>query len=223
MGLGLDLEALDLSIYEVLLNGTCPAREAIVPLQPKLEILPSNIDLASAELETARLQERESRLKRVIDGLRDAYDYILIDCPPSIGILTVNALVASDLVIVPVTPSDFSIRGLSRVVEVSDALKDALSLEVAIHPLITFFEKRQREARRHKRELEGTWGEQLFKTVVRKNTKLNEATRKGLPIFEYDRNGPGARDYSDLAAEILAIGSGEEGAAENAVLRRSAL
>ncbi|NIS62072.1 MAG: hypothetical protein GTO13_15655, partial [Proteobacteria bacterium] len=92
-----------------------------------------------------------------------------------------------------------------------------------VYFLTTFFEKRQREARHHREELERAYGEHLLKTVIRKSTRLNEATRQGVPIFEYDRRGRGSRDYSDLAAEILAIGSGEEGAAEDAALRRNAL
>jgi len=223
IGLGLDVDSLDRSVYDVLLNGTCPAREAIVPLRPNLEILPSNFDLALAELDLARHEKRERRLEEVIDGLRESYDYIVIDCPPSIGILTINALVASDLAIVPVAPSSLSVCGLSRVLDILDALKELHLLDLTVYFLTTFFEKRQREARHHREELERAYGEHLLKTVIRKSTRLNEATREGVPILEYDRRGRGSRDYSDLSAEILAIGSGEEGAAEHAVLRRSAL
>lgn len=223
LGLGLDTDALERSAYDVLLNGACPAREAIVPVRPNLEILPSNMDLALAELEFAGIEGREGRLREVIDGLREAYGYIVIDCPPSVGILTINALVASQVAIVPVAPSSLSVCGLSRVLEILDALKELHLLDLRVYFLTTFFEKRQREARHHREELERTYGEHLLKTVIRKSTRLNEATREGVPIFEYDRRGRGSRDYADLAAEILAIGSGEEGAAEDAALRRSAL
>jgi len=222
LGLGLDTDALDRSVYDVLLNGRCPAREAIVPLRPNLDILPSNIDLALAELEFARLEKRERRLKEVIDGLREEYGFIVIDCPPSVGILTINALVASHLVIVPVTPSALSLRGLYRVLEVSDVLKESISLDTSIFFLLTLFERRQREARFQKRELERAYGEHLLKTVVRKSTKLNEATRRGVSIFEYDRDGRGARDYFDLAREIATIGYGEGTAAEEGMLRQRA-
>jgi chromosome partitioning protein len=205
LGLGLDIDSLDHSVYDVLLNGTPPVRDAIVSVRPNLEILPSNIDLALAELELAKLEKRERRLREVIDGLRESYDYIVIDCPPSIGILTVNALVASEVVIVPVSPSHLSVRGLSRVLEITEALKQAVSLEVAIHSFVTFFEKRHREARLQRGELERAHGEHLLKTVVRKNTKLKEATRKGISIFEYAPHCIGARDYSDLAKEIMSI------------------
>jgi chromosome partitioning protein len=207
----------------VLLNGACPVREAIVPVRPNLEILPSNMDLALAELEFAGLEGREGRLKVVIDGLRESYDYVVIDCPPSIGILTINALVASDLAIVPVAPSSLSVCGLSRVLHILDALKELHLLDLTVYFLTTFFERRLREARHHRQELERVHGEHLLKTVIRKSTRLNEATREGIPIFEYDRRDRGSRDYSDLAAEILAIGSGKEGAAEDAVVRRSVL
>lgn len=223
IGLGLDVDSVDRSIYDVLLNGKCPAREAIVPLRPNLDILPSNFDLALAELDLAMLEEKERRLKAVIDALRESYEFIVIDCPPSIGILTINALVASDLAIVPVSPSSLSVCGLSRVLDILDALKELHLLNLTVYFLTTFFEKRQREARRHRKELELIYEGHLLKTVIRKSTRLNEATREGVPIFEYDRRGRGSRDYSDLAVEILAIGNGEEGVVENEVLRRSAL
>lgn len=221
LGLGLDIDCLEHSVYDVLVNGTYPAREAIVPLRSNLEILPSNIDLSSAELELARFQKRERRLKEVIEGLRNSYEYVVIDCPPSIGILTVNALVASQIVIVPVTPSHLSIHSFCRVVEVLEALKDSLPLDVTIFFLITLFESRYREARIQRRNLERTHGQHLLKTVVRKNTKLNTAIRKGVSIFEHDRDCPGSRDYADLAEEIISIEYRENGAAENGMLRQS--
>jgi chromosome partitioning protein len=205
----------------VLVNGRSTVSEAIVPLRSKLEILPSNIDLSSAELELARLQNRGRRLKEVIEGLRNSYEYILIDCPPSIGILTVNALVASQVVIIPVTPSDLPIQSFSSVIKVVEALKDSLLLDLTIYSLITLFERRHREAQLQKRNLECTHGQYLLKTVVRKNTKLNAATRKGVPIFEYDPDCPGSRDYAALAEEIVSIEYGRNRAAENAVLRQS--
>ncbi len=219
LGLGLDIDCLEHSVYDVLVNGTYPAREAIVPLRSNLEILPSNIDLAIAELELARFQKRERRLKEVIEGLKETYNYIIVDCPPSIGILTVNALVASQIVIVPVTPSHLSVCGFSRVMEVLEALKESLLLDVTIFFLITLFERRHREARIQKRSLERNHGQHFLKTVVRKDTKLNAATRKGVSIFEYDRDSPGSRDYADLAEEILSIEYGENRVAENGTLR----
>ncbi|NIN01223.1 MAG: AAA family ATPase, partial [candidate division Zixibacteria bacterium] len=121
-----------------------------------LDVLPSNIDLSSAELELARFQNRERRLKEVIEGLRNSYDYIVIDCPPSIGILTLNALVASQVVIIPVNPSQLSIQGLSGVIKVVEALKDSLLLNISIFCLVTLFERRQKEARVQKEKLELT-------------------------------------------------------------------
>jgi len=153
----------------------------------------------------ARLERRERRLKELIDDLRDHYEYVVIDCPPSVGILTINALVASKIVIVPVTPSLLSIHGLSKVIEILDALKDAFFLDVRVFSLITLFEQQLKEAHLQKVKLEKTFGHYLLKTVVRKNTKLNEATRKGVSIFEYDRHCPGSRDYFDLAKEIMSI------------------
>ncbi len=223
LGLGMDIDCLEHSVYDVLVNGTCPAREAIVPLGSNLDILPSTIDLARAELELGRFQKRERRLKELIEGLKTCYEYVVIDCPPSIGTLTINALVASQIVIIPVTPSYLSICDLSRVMGVLEALKDSLLLDVTILFLITLFERRHREARIQKRNLERTHGQHLLKTVVRKNTKLNTATRKGVSIFEYDRDCPGSQDYADLAEEILSIEYEENRVAEKGMLRRSVL
>ena len=118
LGLGLDIESLESSVYDVLVNGKCPIRRAIVRLRPNLEILPSNIDLAAAELEMARLQNKEARLKELIDDLRDRYEYVVIDCSPSVRVLTINALLASQVVIVPIIPSFVYIHGISTVTEV---------------------------------------------------------------------------------------------------------
>ncbi len=218
LGLGLDVDRLEHSVYDVLVNGRYPACEVIVPLRSNLDVLPSNIDLSSAELELARFQHRERRLKKAIEGLRNNYEYIVIDCPPSIGILTLNALVASQIVVIPVTPSQLSIQGLSGVLKVAEALKDSLLLKTSIFCLITLFDRRQKEARIQKEKLELTEGHRLLKTVVRKNTKLNTATRKGIPVFEYDSNCSGTRDYTALTEEVLSIGCGEDRLARKEIL-----
>jgi len=222
LGLGLDIDGLEHSVYDVLINGRYPAREAIVPLRSNLEILPSNINLASAELELTRFKKRERRLKQVIEGLRGSYDYIVIDCPPSVGILTVNALVASQIAIVPITPSRLPIQSLSRITEVLKALKESLLLDITVFYLITLFDRRPREARNRRENLEQTHGHHLLKTVVRNNTRLNTATRKGLPIFDFDRRCPGSQDYAALAEEIIALEHGEERAAERGMFRNNA-
>jgi chromosome partitioning protein len=206
LGLGVDIEALNHSAYDVLVNGGCPTDEAIVSVRPNLDVLPSNIDLSSAELDLARFENRESRLRKILEALEDRYDYVLIDCPPSLGILTLNALVASQTVIIPVTPSFLSIHGLLKVTETIDALIDAFSLEIRIFFLITFYERQLREAHLQRSRLERLFGKDLLKTIVRKNTRLNEATRTGLPIFEYDRYSPGCHDYFKLAKEIMEVG-----------------
>jgi chromosome partitioning protein len=205
LGLGLDVDLLDRSVYDVLMQGACPIGEVLIPIRPNLDILPSNIDLTRAELDLASFRRRESRLKKVIDDLREPYDYVVIDCPPSIGILTVNALVASQIVIVPVTPSSLSVNGLSRVMEIADALKDSVSLEARVFSLFTFYERQLKEAKRQRDHIEGTFGKHLLKTVIHKHTKLNEAAREGIPVFEYSPYCSGGRDYADLADEIMSI------------------
>lgn len=205
LGLGVQIEALERSIYDVLVNGRCPTDQAIISVRPNLDMLPSNIDLSSAELELASFEKREGRLKMLVEALGERYVYVIIDCPPSLGVLTLNALVASQIVIIPVTPSFLSIHGVLKVTETIDALIDALSLEIRIFFLITFFERQLREAHLQRSRLERLFGKDLLQTIVRKNTRLNEATRTGLPIFEYDRYSPGCRDYFSLAKEILEV------------------
>jgi chromosome partitioning protein len=205
LGLGVETEAVAHSVYDVLVNGGCPIDKAIISLKPNLDVVPSNIDLSSAELELAKFQKRESRLRKLLDPLGDRYRYIVIDCPPSLGMLTLNALVASQIVIIPVTPAFLSIHGLLKVTETIDALIETLSIEIRMFFLITFFEKQLREAQLQKLRLERLFGKDLLKTIVRKNTRLNEATRKGLSILEYDRYSPGCQDYFSLAKEIIEI------------------
>jgi chromosome partitioning protein len=132
LGLGLDTESLKRSIYDVMIEGGCPIDEAVLSLRPNLEILPSNIDLVTAELEMANLRSKERRLKQLLEPIRSNYDYIIIDCSPSVKILTINALLASHFVIVPIIPSFFSFHGLSRVTETIGALKETFLLDVQI-------------------------------------------------------------------------------------------
>ncbi len=206
VGLGIDTEAIDHSVYDVLLNGGFPIERTILSLKPNLDILPSNIDLASAELELARFDRRENRLKSLLDGLGNRYTYIIIDCPPSLGVLTLNALVASQIVIIPVTPAFLSIHGLLKVTETIDALAESLSLRIRIFFLITLYERYLREAQSQRDRLERLFGKDLLRTMIRKNTRLNEATGKGLSIFEYDRYSAGCQDYMNLAKEIIEVG-----------------
>lgn len=205
LGLGVKIESLERSTYDVLIDGRCPIEKAIVRLRPNLDILPSNIDLVVAELEMARLEKKESRLKKLIDGLSDRYAYVVIDCSPSVRILTINALLASHIVIVPAIPSSFSIHGLSRVRGVLDSLRESFPYDPQVYVLITFWEKQPKEMNLQKRRLDSTFGQHLFRTVIRKDTKLNEATRKGVPVFEYARLSRGSQDYFSLTREVMSI------------------
>jgi chromosome partitioning protein len=206
LGLGIDTDAVDHSVYDVLVNGQYPMEKAILSLKPNLDILPSNIDLASAEIELARFEGRESRLRKLLDECKYRYAYVVIDCPPSLGVLTLNALVASQMVIIPVSPSHLSIHGLLKVTETIDVMTEALSLEIRVFFLITLFERHLREAQLQREKLTRLFGKDLLKTVVRKNTRLNEAAGRGLSIFEYDRYSPGCQDYMNLAKEIMKVG-----------------
>jgi chromosome partitioning protein len=223
LGLGLDTDELDHSVYDVLLNGSCPVHEVIRVVRPNLDILPSTVDLALVERELAGIESRERRLLEVMDGLKGSYRFVVIDCPPSIGVLTINALVASDLVIVPATPSSFCLYGLSQIAEVTGVLRETSFSETRMVFLLTIYDGRSKEARHWRGDLERRFGERLLKTVIRKNTKVNEAIRKGASIFEYDPRSAGAKDYGQLSREVLALASGIGREQEVAQLRRHAL
>jgi len=166
--MGLKTESLDCSVYDLLMDDGFPINEAIVRLRPNLEILPSNIDLAAAELEMASFPGKERRLKELIDRLSHRYEYVVIDCSPSVRVLTLNALLASQIVIVPVTPSFFSVHCLERVTDVIDSLRATTSLDTQVYFLMTFFEKQPKETHLQKEHLEATLGQYLLQTIIRR-------------------------------------------------------
>ncbi|MFQ6079743.1 MAG: ParA family protein, partial [Thermodesulfobacteriota bacterium] len=133
------------------------------------------------------------------------YEYIIIDCPPSIGLLTINALVASHMVLIPVQSSFFSLHGLERILETIGTLMETLSLEIKVYLLLTLFEGRLRESWIVRERVRSAFGKHLLKTVIRKTTRLNEATRRGISILEYEPRSMGCSDYHQLAKEIMEI------------------
>jgi chromosome partitioning protein len=206
LGFGIDVDSLDKSIYDTLMNGTRGLTDTILSIKPHLDILPANIDLAGLETDLVSDPHRTTKLIDKIESIQHLYEYIIIDCPPSIGLLTINALVASRMVIIPVQSSFFSLHGLERILETIGTLMESLSLDIKVYLLLTLFEGRLRESWIVREKVKTAFGDHLLKTIIRKTTRLNEATRRGISILEYEPRSMGSYDYHQLAREIMEIG-----------------
>ncbi len=205
LGLGIDVENLEKSIYETLSDGTRSLTDTILPIKPNLDILPANIDLAGLETELITDSHRTTKLIDKLQSIKHLYEYIIIDCPPSIGLLTINALVASHAVIIPVQSSILSLYGIEKIMETIGTLMEDLSLDIKVYLLLTLFERNLRESWIVREKIQSAFGKLLLNTIIRKNTRLNEAVRRGITILEYEPRSMGAYDYHQLAREIMEI------------------
>lgn len=199
-GLGLDKQALSTTLYDLLLS-QADVHKSIVKIKPKIHVLPSNSDLAGAEIQLVSTDKREFQLQRVLAGLN--YDYILIDCPPSLGLLTVNALSAANDVLIPVQAEYYALEGLSQLLSVIQHIRNTLNPNINIlGVVITMFDSRNSLSEQVKKELKNHFGDKLFKTVVPRNVRLAEAPSFGKTIAEHDKWSKGARAYKSLAKEL---------------------
>jgi len=205
LGLGIDVDNLDKSIYDTFLNGTGNLTDTILSIKPNLDILPANIELAGLETELVNDEHRTTKLVDKLQSIRHLYEYIIIDCPPSIGLLTINALVASRMVIIPIQSSFFSLHGFQRILETIGTLMETLSLDIKVYLLLTLFEGRLRESWIVREKVKSAFGKHLLNTIIRKTTRLNEATRRGISILEYEPRSMGCYDYHQLAREVMEI------------------
>ncbi len=204
-GVGLDRATEGRSTYEVIV-GTISAAEAIHPSQmPYLSVIPSHINLVGAEIELVDLEERELRLKNALASVRDNYDFVFIDCPPSLGLLTLNALTAADSVLIPVQCEYYALEGLGQLLNTINMVKKQLNEQLSIEGvLLTMFDSRLRLSNQIVEEVKKYFGEKVFRAVVTRNVRLSEAPSFGKPIILYDAVSAGTRNYMDLAAEVLA-------------------
>lgn len=202
-GLGMTLEDSDISVYECLIDGYS-ASEAILPTQVKgLDIIGSRIGLVGAEIELMNREDRERTLERVLYPVKDNYDYILIDCSPSLGVITVNALTAADTVLIPVQAEYFALEGIVQLLNTIRIIKSRLKPSLEIEGfLLTMYDARLRLANQIFEELKGHFGEMVFTTVIPRNIKLSESPSHGLPVMLYDPDSRGAIAYTQLAREI---------------------
>ena len=203
-GLGVDLKEVDCSLYECIIDHA-DVRDAIYTTDINgLDIIPSHIDLVGAEIEMLNLNDREKMIKRLLDSIRDEYDYILIDCSPSLGLITVNALTAADSVIIPVQCEYFALEGISKLLNTIKIIKSKLNQKLEIEGfLLTMYDSRLRLANQIYDEVKRHFQELVFKTVIQRNVKLSESPSHGLPVILYDADSTGSKNHLALAKEII--------------------
>ncbi|HEY5974524.1 MAG TPA: AAA family ATPase [Geobacteraceae bacterium] len=204
-GVGLDKSALRESVYDALINDTAAA-ELVQPTSlPFLQILPSTSDLAGAELELVTVSDRENRLKQALAPLRSSYDYLLIDCPPSLGLLTINAMTAADTVLIPLQCEFYAMEGLSQILRTIGLVQKGLNPALRIEGIVlTMFDGRNNLSRQVEEEIRTHFKAETLGTIIPRNVRLSEAPSHGQPIILYDITSRGAVSYLELARELMA-------------------
>jgi chromosome partitioning protein len=203
-GIGTDTKGIRSTIYDCLIDGVNPG-DAILPTQiENLKIIPSNIDLVGAEIEMLEVPDRERILKGVVTRVAGDYDYVLIDCSPSLGLLTVNALTASDSVIIPVQCEYFALEGLGKLLNTIKIIQNNLNPSLEIEGfLLTMYDSRLRLSNQVVDEVNKHFQQMVFKTIIQRNVKLSEAPSYGQPAILYDAESRGAVNYLNLAQELI--------------------
>lgn len=203
-GLGVDIREMQASIYECLVNGISPRQAIVETAVENLHLIPSHIDLVGAEIEMLNLPDREQLLKRVLQQVKNDYDYILIDCSPSLGLITVNALTASDSVIIPVQCEFFALEGIAKLLNTIKIIKSQLNPNLGIMGFVlTMYDNRLRLSNQVLEEVRRHFGDLVFRTVIARNVRLSEAPSHGQTILEYEPKSKGALAYKALAKEVL--------------------
>ncbi len=203
-GVGFDLHNIQQSLYDCMVNDTS-ARDVVLKSDiPNLDVIPSHIDLVGAEIEMINYPNRESVLKNILAPIRDDYDFVIIDCSPSLGLITVNALVASDSVIVPVQTEFFALEGLGKLLNTIKIVQTRLNTDLQIEGiLMTMYDGRLRLCNQVVSEVRKHFDEMVFNTIIHRNSKISEAPSVGKPVILYDAQSKGAMNYLNLAKEVL--------------------
>lgn len=203
-GIGFNLRTIEKSIYECLIEDMNP-KEVILKSDIKgLDLIPSHIDLVGFEIEKVHAEGRNQILRGVIDQVKDDYDYVLIDCSPSLGLLTMNALTAADSVLIPVQCEYFALEGLGKLVQTIKIIQNSLNPDLEYEGfLLTMYDARLRLSNQVVEEVRKLFGFAVFDTIVQRNVTLSEAPSHGMPVVEYDGTSKGAINYLNLAREIL--------------------
>src|SRR6187551_1720310 len=203
-GVGFDLHNVTQSLYDCMVN-EAGAKDLLLKTEiPNLDLIPSHIDLVGAEIEMINYPNRELVLKHILDPIRDEYDIIVIDCSPSLGLITVNALVASNSVVIPVQCEFFALEGLGKLLNTIKIVQSRLNTELQIEGiLMTMYDGRLRLCNQVVSEVRKHFDELVFNTIVHRNSRLAEAPSVGKPVILYDANSKGSMNYLNLAKEIL--------------------
>ncbi|MBP3942517.1 ParA family protein [Sphingobacteriaceae bacterium WQ 2009] len=203
-GIGFDPRAIKSSVYECLVNDLDP-REAIQATEtPNLDLLPAHIDLVGAEIEMINMHEREYKMKKILQQVKDDYDFIIIDCSPSLGLITINALSGSDSVIIPVQCEYFALEGLGKLLNTIKIVQNRLNTNLEIEGiLLTMYDVRLRLSNQVVEEVKTHFTDLVFDTIIQRNTRLSEAPSFGISVIMHDANCKGAINYLNLAREIL--------------------
>ena len=203
-GMGIAKNTLVRSIYNVLIDQTYIS-DVIIPTSIEgLDILPSNIDLAGAEVELVYLKNREKRLRMALESIKDKYDYVMIDCPPSLNLLTINALTASDAVIIPIQCEFFAVEGLTKLLNTINLVVKSTNKSLTVGGIVlTMNDNRPLVSKQIQAELRQYFGSKIFNTVIPRNIRVSEAPSHGKPVIIYDPKSKGAKSYVELTTEFL--------------------
>lgn len=203
-GLGIDKSEIEASTYDVLINAA-PIKEVIVDIGRKnLDLCPASIDLAGADVELVNVEEREFVLKKALEAVKDQYDVIMIDCPPSLSLLTINALTAAEGIVIPIQAEFYALEGLTQLLETVTAVKNNWNEKLHVFgALITMYDSRTQLSKQVGDEIRKFFKEECFKNVIPRNVRLSEAPSHGKTIFEYEKWSKGAWAYSGVAKEFI--------------------
>ncbi len=203
-GFGMGAEQRRLSTYDILIRGVALGRATVPTSIPGLSIVPSNIDLSGAEIDLVDLENREFRLRWALEGAVAAYDYVLIDCPPALGLLTVNALTAADTVLVPLQCEFYALEGLSHLMRIVERVKRGLNPDLELHGIVlTMYDRRNNLCYQVAEDVRDFLGDKVYDTVIPRNVRVSEAPSFGKPVLLYDHRCAGSEAYIHLAGEML--------------------
>jgi chromosome partitioning protein len=204
-GLGVEKNTLENTVYELML-GECSVKECIIPdVSENLSLIPSNVNLAAAEVELIDTDRKEYVLKNEIDWVKDQYDYIFIDCPPSLSMLTINAMTTADTVLVPIQCEYYAMEGLSQLIHTVNLIKKKINPALSMEGVVfTMYDSRTNLSGEVVESVKDALDEHVFETLIPRNIRLAEAPSYGMPINKYDDKSAGAEAYRNLAAELIA-------------------
>ncbi len=203
-GVGYDTKKMENTVYEVLINNLDPRETVLETQMPNLFLMPSHINLVGAELEMVGVKQRELILKNIITDIKDDYDYIIIDCPPSLGLLTVNSLSAADSVLIPVQCEYYALEGLGQLLNTISIVRYQLNKDLDIEGvLLTMYDSRLRISNQVVDEVKKHFENKVFETIIARNVRLAEAPSHGKPVLLYDAVSTGAQNYLQLAKELI--------------------